>query len=378
MLAEKSVYLKKMILFCIFYVLLLTKTVLCIKLVNMRTKTKYSLAKIATELGTSKTAVSFVVNGTARQKGISIKLEKRISDFCKKVGYRPNIHAQRMNLHHVKNIGILIDKAAARDEISPFSEYNISKVIGGIAEAADAAGYRFSFQFYSEGMKNETIFEWFKNKEIDGLIYYGFEMPEEWCRIFKEESFKVVGISINPTHGIPCVNVDNYDASFRLTEHLIKKGRRKFLYLAGWVKAYPGNERYRGFRDALTKANINFLEDNFIRADFNRETAENFIRTRWMHGKLNEDGIVCANDNMAVGAINALNGAGFNIPEQIAVVGGDNITLGQFITPSLTTFDYLPFEQGQAAFALLHDIIIGCPKPQNIVLKTTLRLRNSG
>jgi DNA-binding LacI/PurR family transcriptional regulator len=352
----------------------LTNTQKSIKLVNMRKRNTYSLAKIATVLGVSKTAVSFVVNGTARQKGLSAEMVKRVSSFCDKVGYRPNIHAQRMNSHHVKNIGILIDKAAARDEISPFSEYNISKVIGGIAEAADAAGYRFSFQFYSEGMKNETIFEWFKNKEIDGLIYYGFEIPEEWCRVFKEENFKVVGISIDPAHGIPCVNVDNYDASFRLTEHLIKKGHRKFLYVAGG--AYPGNERYRGFRDALKKENIS--EDDFVKADFNRETAENFIRHQCMHDKLNMDAIVCANDNMAVGVIKVLNEAGFNIPKQIAVVGADNTNLSEFIIPSLTTFDYLPFEQGKAAFALLHDIIIGCPKPQNIVLKTTLCLRHSG
>ncbi len=344
----------------------------------MKTKIKYSLAKIATELGTSKTAVSFVVNGTARQKGIGAKLEKRISDFCEKVGYRPNIHAQRMNRRLVKNIGILIDKAAARDELSPFCEYNISNIIGGIAEAADAVDYHFSFQFYSEGMKKEDIFEWFKNKEIDGLIYYGFGMPKDWWQLFKKEEFNIVGISTDPVYGIPCINVSNYDASFKLTEHLIKKGHKKFMYLAGSPSAYPGKERYRGFRDALKKGNINFSEDNFFEANFNRETAENFIKDRWTHDKLKEDAIVCANDNMAVGVMSALNSAGLKIPEQIAVVGADNIDLCRFITPTLTTFDYLPFEQGKVAFTLLHDIIMGCKDPENIILKSTLSLRNSG
>jgi len=350
------------------------------KLVVMETKIKkkYSLATIAAELGTSKSAVSFVLNGAARSRRISPKLEKRIKDFCQKVGYRPNIHAQRMNSPYVKNIGILIDKAIAKDEVSPFSEYNTSRIIGGIAEAADAAGYRFSFQFHSETMKKEDIFEWFKNKEIDGLIYYGFRIPEDWRRLFKEEKCNIVGISIDPTHGTPCVNVTNYDASFKLTEHLIERGHKKFFYLAGSPVAYPGNERYRGFRDALQKGNIEFSTDNFFQANFNREKAEDFIKERWMHGKLEEDVIVCANDNMAVGVISALSEAGLKIPEQIAVVGADNINLCRFITPSLTTFDYLPFEQGKAAFSLLHDIIIGCQNPKNVVLKTTLCLRNSG
>ncbi|OGV39336.1 MAG: hypothetical protein A2020_08900 [Lentisphaerae bacterium GWF2_45_14] len=344
----------------------------------MEEKGTYSLAKVAAELGVSKTAVSFVVNGIARSKGISAKLEKRISSFCRKVGYRPNIHAQRMNSRLVKNIGILIDKIAARDERSPFCEYNISNVIGGVAEAADAAGYRFTFQFYSKGMEKASIFEWFDNKEIDGLIYYGFGMPEEWNQRFREEKFKVVGISIDPAQGIPCVNVDNYEASFKLTKHLIGKGHQKFLYFSGSPDAYPGNERYRGFRDALREEGINFPKGNLFESDFNRETAKNLIRDRWMRGKLGEDAIVCANDSMAVGVVSALIGAGLKIPEGIAVVGADNINLSRFITPSLTTFDYLPFEQGKAAFTLLHDIMTGSVVPENVVLKTTLHLRSSG
>jgi DNA-binding LacI/PurR family transcriptional regulator len=345
----------------------------------MKTITKsYSLARIADELGVSKTAVSFVMNGTARDKGISEKLEQRVSKFCRQVGYRPNIHAQRMNSQYVNNIGILIDKAAAKDEVSSFSEYNISKIISGIAEAADAAGYRFSFQFYIEGMKQENVFEWFKNKEIDGLIYYGFGMPADWIQRIHDEKLKVVGIGVNPDLKIPCVNVDNYEASFKLTRHFINGGHQKFLYLGSSLTSFPGYERYRGFRDALKQENIDFPEDNFFIAGFNRKIAEDYIRERWMNGLLKEDIIMCANDNMAVGVIAVLNEAGIRIPRQIAVAGADNINIGAFITPSLTTFDYLPFEQGKAAFALLHNIMKDNQQVENITLKTVLHLRNSG
>jgi DNA-binding LacI/PurR family transcriptional regulator len=344
-----------------------------------KTDKKYSLARVAAELGTSKTAVSFVVNGIAREKGISAALERRIQDFCKATGFRPNIHAQRMNSQYVENIGVLIDRGSVKDEPTPFSEYNISKVIGGIAAAADSAGYRFSLQLYSAGMDNKKVFEWFKNKEIDGLIYYGFEMPSDWRRIFQENDFKVVGISIDPAFGIPCVNIDNYQASLNLTAHLVRKGHRKFIYIGGIAKSWPAIERYRGFRDALQKENLEFSEEeDFYQADFSRETAEQYIRERWMHGRLDADAIVCANDNMAVGVIRALTAAGCQIPEQIAVTGADNILLGQFITPPLTTFDYLPFEQGKAAFKLLHEHITKPKIPANILLKTSLLVRQSG
>ena len=346
------------------------------KLVNMR-KNTYSLAKIAEKLGVSKTAVSFVVNNTDGRR-ISEKLEKRIRDFCAKVDYRPNIHAQRMNSSIVKNIGVLIGREAGEDEQSPFREYNVANIVGGIAEEADKAGYQFGFRFYSEGMKKDSIFEWFKNREIDGLIYYGFGIPDEWNRIFSRENFKFVGIAIDPAHGIPCVNVDNYRASFKLAEYLIDKGHSKFIYLGGPPDAYPGSERYKGFRDALRKGNIQFPEENFFCAEFKWKNAETFVRERWIHGGLKEDAIVCANDTMAIGAISALTEARIKIPEEIAVVGADNIALGGFITPTLTTFDNLPFEQGRAAFKLLNHIITGCEAPGNVLLKTTLHLRDSG
>jgi LacI family transcriptional regulator len=358
----------------------LTKVSSAIKLVNMRQDAdNYSLARVAAELGTSKTAVSFVVNGVARDKGISVALERRILAFCKEVGFRPNIHAQRMNSQYVKNVGVLIDRDSAKDEHTPFSDYNISKVIGGIASAADLAGHRFSLQLYSEGMDNKKVFDWFKNKEIDGLIYYGFEMPSAWCQTFIENNFKAVGISIDPAFGIPCVNIDNYQASLNLTEYLISRGYRKFIYLGGGTKSWPATERYRGFRDALQKEKLKFSErEGFYRANFVRGIAEQYIRERWMHGKLDADAIVCANDSMAVGVIRALTTAGIKVPEQIAVTGADNILLGQFITPPLTTFDYLPFEQGKIAFEMLHQYIHKKKTPANISLKTSLCLRQSG
>ena len=347
-------------------------------LLSMRNRTEYSLGKIASELDVSKAAVSFVLNGNARRQRISQKMEKRIIDFCDKVGYRPNIHAQRMNKPIVKNVGILIENRVAKEEISPFTEYNISQVIAGITWSAEEAGFRFAFKFYSEGMDKQQIFEWCVNRDVDGIIYYGFGMPDDWLELIRKRKLNVVGVSITPSQGIPCVNVDNYDSSYKLTKYLTSKGRRKFLYLAGDQASHPGNERYRAFRDALKEEKINFKEDNFYRANFIHSKAEKIIRERWMHGELKEDAIVCANDDMAVGVISALTKAGVLVPEQVAVVGADNISLGRFITPSITTFDYLPFEQGQAAFKLFYKIIHGETKPENILLKSTLHLRQSG
>ena len=338
---------------------------------------KYSLATIAAELGVSKSAVSFVLNGTARKRRISPELEKRIREFCARVNYLPNIHAQRMNSVQVKNIGILLNENSAPFENNPFKDYNVANIVGGIADAAAAAGFRFSCQIYSAGMDDEVIFDWFRNKEIAGLIYYGMNMPPEWVPVFQQENYRAVGISIDPACGVPCVNVDNFGASFELTGRLIRAGRRKFIFLGGTESAYPGRERYRGFREALKSAGIPFDEDDFLMAGFGRERAAELLRVRHRQKGLDADAIVCANDSMAVGAIQFLHEAGIRVPEQIAVTGADNTSWCEVISPALTTFDYQCLELGKAAFALLKDIISG-GEPRNIVLKTNLLLRQSG
>lgn len=339
---------------------------------------KYSLATIAGELGVSKSAVSFVLNGTAREHRISRKLESRIRTFCTQVNYLPNIHAQRMNSKLVKNIGILLTRDCAPYGNTPFNDYNVANIVGGIAEAASEAGYRFSCQIYSPSMKEETIFDWFRNKEIGGLIYYGTCMPPEWGPFFRRENFRTVGISIDPACGVPCVNVDNFGAAFELTARLIRQGRKKFIFLDGTGHAYPGLERYRGFRAALRSADIPFRKENRLPADFDRERAFEVLESLFRRRKrLDMDAIVCANDYMAVGAIQFLQKHGIRIPEEIAVTGADNTNWCEIVSPSLTSFDYRCFDLGKAAFSLLKKIMTG-GKAENLVLETTLDLRQSG
>jgi LacI family transcriptional regulator len=339
---------------------------------------RYSLAKLAAELNVSKATISLVMNGKARSGGISVELENKIKKFCSKVNYKPNIHAQRINSKQVKNIVVLLEETSGIDEETPLGEYNISHILGGIAKEAAAAGYRFSIQLYQRGMSLAKVMDWFHSREIDGLIYYGFDIPNAWKELFIKEKINIVGISIDPRQGIPCVNIDNYEASYKLTKHLIDKGYSRFLYLGGSKGSYPGKQRYLGFCNALKDNSIRLDKDCFLCADFDLDIAEDFVRQRWTSGKLLENAIVCANDNMALGVIRALKDAAVSIPKQIAVVGADNIKLGSFIEPSLTTFDFLPLEQGKAAFKLLYHIIYKNDVPENILLRSSLHFRSSG
>lgn len=336
----------------------------------------YSLDKIAKDLGVSKATVSLILSGKAVQSRISPETEEKVKKYCKQINYLPNIHAQRMNQKLVKNIGVLLEPGENIGEESPLSEFNIAQILGGIAIASEKAGFGFSVRIYREGIDEQEIFNSFRNKEIAGLIYYGFRIPEAWKKVFAAENRHVAGIGIAPVSGISSINIDNFDISYQLTEYLLKQGRRRFIYLGGMETSYPGTERYNGFKAALKNHRTAFPDDHFFMGDFNESKANKIVKEFFSRRKDRADAVVCANDAMAVGAILGLNESGFKVPSDIAVTGGDNISLGRYFSPALTTFDNRPRQLGEKAFeTLMQSIKDGGYK--HLILKSELIIRQS-
>lgn len=332
----------------------------------------YSLTKIANELGVSKATVSFVLSGKAREMRISEEVEKRVKDFCREVNYVPNIHAQRMNKKLVGNIGFLVNQSSRPGANDPFSDSNISGILGGIVIAAEKAGFRVSIQLYNSNMDERRVFDWLRNREVDGLIYYGLNMPESWEQTFTREGRCIVGIGTEPDNKISSVNIDNFEASAQLACRLIDSGRRSFAYLSGIEGTFVSDERKRGFLAALSENKIEIKNENIICADYSESEAEKKILERVPKA----DAIVCANDDMAIGAIKALRRLGISVPHEIAVAGADNITAGTYVSPSLTTFDNRQRDLGASAVECVMRLL-GGGKPESVVLESKIIVRAS-
>lgn len=336
----------------------------------------YSLDKIAKDLGVSKATVSLILSGKAEKSRISSETEEKVKNYCRKINYLPNIHAQRMNQKLVKNIGVLLEPGENIGEESPLSEFNIAQILGGIAIASEKAGFGFSVRIYREGIDDQEIFNSFRNKEIAGLIYYGFRIPEAWKRVFAAENRHVAGIGIAPVSDISSVNIDNFEMSYHLTEYLLKQGCCRFIYLGGTESSYPGTERYNGFKAALQNNQIEFPDENFFMGDFNESKANKIVKEFFSNKKNHADAVVCANDAMAIGAVLGLHESGFKVPQDIAVAGGDNISLGRYFSPALTTFDNRPRLLGEKAFETLMWSING-GEYKHLILKSELIIRQS-
>ena len=331
-----------------------------------------SLDKIAKELGVSKSTVSFALSGQAREKRISEEVENRVKEFCASVNYVPNIHAQRVNRNHSGNIGFLVKQDIVVDFNNPFDDNNINRILGGMVSASEKLGYRVSIQLYTEDMAESRVYNWLRNHEIDGLVYYGLDMPEKWKKTFDEECRHIVGIGIEPEGNILSVNIDNFEMSAKLTKYLIDSGRRKFMYLSGIDNTFVSDERKRGFLSTLKENGIEFDEEIIINAKFSELIAERMVKERYKDA----DALVCANDGMAIGALRALKSLNIDVPDKVAVAGGDNIFISRYFVPSLTTFDNMQNELGVTAAKTLIKMIEG-KKAKSVVLNSDIVIRES-
>jgi len=320
---------------------------------------KYSLNKLSEELGVSKTTISLILNNKARQYRISEALEQTVRDFCKKKKYSINIHARRMHQEHVGNLGILLPPTHIFGIRNIFSDYNIAEILGGIAAAAYDAEYRFSVKIAKSKTITDLDFvaEWYKSREIDGLICHGFILDDAITERLLNVGVPLVAIGESPLKGVPTVGVDNYSGAYKLTEHLISRGYSELNFLGGVERSYVCQERYRGFAEALAKHEISHSRDEVEYADFREDLAYGWMKKRLQSGKKLEQALFCANDSMAIGVIQALKEAGKTVPGDMAVAGADNINLGWYITPALTTFHNCQVELGKNAFDLLYQVI---------------------
>ena len=331
-----------------------------------------TLAQIAKETGVCKATVSLVLNGKAKQSHISDATIEKIQSYCRKVNYMPNIHAVRMNREIVCNIMVLLNTQDGISRKSSFTDYNVAQIVGGIAQEAEKVGYTFQIRIFNPSLDENLVFNSFRNREIDGMIYYGMKMPQKWLNIFREEKRKVAGIGVEPQSGISTVNINNREMSDALTEELIASGHRNFLYLAGSGESFPGQERFAGFLSALERHEIKFPKSKCLYGGFDEELAMKTVTEYFKENSPRPDAIVCANDRMAIGVISALKALHLEVPGQIAVAGGDNIETGRYLTPSLVTFDNLPEQMGAAAFQLLYRRINGGETENDILLRSRL------
>ena len=327
-----------------------------------------TIKDIAALAGVSKTTVSKIINN--KDDSISKPTRDKVLKIMKEQNYVPNKLAQSLVTKRTKTIGLLIP-----DIRNPF----FTDISRGAEDFARKEGYNIIFCSTDEDYEREAeCVSMLCEKMIDGIIFTPSSITSHEENRYNDLDIPMVlvdkNIELSNAKGI--VKVDNKNGTYEATKHLIKQGHKEILYLSGPLKNDISKERLQGYIRALEKNNLSVKEENIVEGKYRYEWAYNFIKNL---EEIKCTAICCANDLMAIGAIQALREKNFNIPEDISIVGFDDIETAKLIDPSLTTIRQPAYEMGAKASEILISSLKNKDKESvgTIIFKPSLIIRNS-
>lgn len=329
---------------------------------------KVTMMDIAIRANVSKTTVSMVINN--RDANISEETKQRILEIAKELNYIPNSVARSLSTKKSQTIGIILP-----DITNPF----FSEMARAIEDGANNLGYNVIFcNTDNEEAKEEKYTTLLVSKLVDGVIFISGGESDKSINILKNNSipFVVVDRPINDDkdyYGIYCLNKEGVKKGIK---YLISKNRKKVAFVKGPQELENARERFCGYKEVMEEYKL-YNESLVFHGDF---TIESGIKAtaEIIENVPDVEAIFYSNDMMAYGGIKFLIRNGYRIPEDVGVIGFDNIGISKFCEPELTTISQPIYHMGREACKLLINIIKGSNIRKNrIYFHTDLIIRDT-
>ncbi|MBL4823495.1 MAG: LacI family DNA-binding transcriptional regulator [Colwellia sp.] len=301
--------------------------------------TIYEVSNLA---GVSLATVSRVINKNTR---VSDKTRQKVLDAMSELGYRPNSIAQSLASNCTNSIGIMV------------SELNGSffgQMMSAIEAELRAAGKHVIITTgHNEEQREKEGIEFLKSRNCDALIVHIEGLSDEDILALNQDDIPIYFMSrfINGLKD-KCISLDNELGGYLATEIMIKNGHRKIAYISGPQLKHDAQDRLLGHKRALAEHNIPFEEKLYYEGEFTETGGINGLKS-FLAENTSFTALVCANDEMASGAMTYAREHGFSLPEQLSIIGFDNVSFSRHIYPKLTTIDNPIGEMGQMAAKLV-------------------------
>jgi LacI family transcriptional regulator len=312
---------------------------------------KSTIYHIAEQVGVSPATVSRALSG----KGYcGEKTKINILRVATELNYAPDNAAKILKTRKTNKIIF-----AVPDICNPF----YFDMINGINQVLESYGYLLILIYTKHSLKEELkAIQNVKEKVADGMIMVSFHFCEENIRAINTLQAPVVltnqYVSVEGSDRFDYVYVDTYAGVKLGTEHLIKQGIENIAFIGGNLREQTGIQRYRGYRDALLDANLPLDESIVIESNYT-ESGGYLAAKSLLERSERPQAIVAANDLMAIGVMKACEEAGLAIPDDIAIVGMDNLDIASRVYPKLTSVALLQEEIGRNAAQILMDRLHG-------------------
>lgn len=325
--------------------------------------------------GVSTQTVSRVIN---ERPDVSPETRKRVQEVIKELSYQPSALARSLISQRSHTLGVA---TAGLRHIGP------SRTLSGITAAAEEAGYSILLQELPDYDTEDIapIFQAFLSRHVDGIIWAVSEVREnrKWLSNPPADvEVPLVFITMEPRNDLSIVTIDNYLGGRMAMAHLLEQGYRKIGHISGPLEWWEARQRLAGWKDALTEAGLEPNDHHCVEGNWS--SASGALAIEKLYDQYPDlDAIFVANDQMALSVLQFCAERKICVPQDVGVVGFDNMAESAFFSPALTTIQQ---DQNQVAKVAVAEVIkiiesgwqeLAPVAPKSIILPPTLVVRQS-
>jgi len=328
----------------------------------MATRKEVTIYDIARALNLSPSTVSRGLNGNPAIRKITIR---RIKETAESMGYQRNTFASNLRENRSNTIGVILPRLDSQFQAS---------VVAGIEKVVQNSGFNLIISQSRESAdKEKESIQTMYNSRVDGLL---ISLACNTCNmehlnVFLRKEIPVVlfdRVKEHPGRKLTQVIINNVKAGYQATRHMIEQGCKSILFVSDDLTSNVYSERLEGYRKALVEAGIAYRNEQVLVTQLDEGSGERTLE--YMKRKrLRPDGIFVCNDTSAVSVICSLKQSGFRVPQDVAVVGFNDVPISRVIDPALSTIRYPGFEMGETAAATLIEMM---GREEEVLAKTIL------
>lgn len=317
----------------------------------MISRKRVTIKKVAQAAGVSTQTVSRVLND---RPDVSPETRKRVRAVISELGYTPSALARSLIRGRSYNLGVVG---------YGLSYYGPARILTGVERRANEMGYSLQLNLLRSPETNygEEVFRSLLNRQVDGIIW---AVPEiganrDWlAEQLHEISVPVVFLNMQPVSGVPLAAIDNREGGRLAVEHLLAQGYRRIGIITGPASWWEAQQREAGWRDAMQAAGVTDLERLKSPGDWYPSSGASGLESL-LQQVPDLEAVFACNDPMAVGALQTARRLGRRVPEDLAIIGFDDIPEAAYTFPALSTIRQPLVELGAKAVELLHSLLEG-------------------
>jgi DNA-binding LacI/PurR family transcriptional regulator len=307
------------------------------------------IADVAREAGVSKTAVSFAFN---KPDQLSPGTARRILDVATALGYRPHPVARMLTQRRTMSIGVVTPQALS----TTFANQYFGQFSEGVALIAEEAGYGLTFISPEPGSLATAL----DRATVDGLVVVGLTTGNPEIERIRAAGIPIVLVDSTAMADVPSIRVDDEGGAYEAAGHVLDLGHREVLIVVIAPEApYPpgsdngvGPDRLRGYVRAFRDRGLPFPQSRLMSAPSTIQGGREVFESAWTAG-MRPTAVVAMSDAIAIGVLAAARSLGLRVPDELSIVGFDDIDIAAHIDPPLTTVHQPIRRKGEAAMRTL-------------------------